>query len=798
MRTRALFILLLLVLFSGLTPIPVHADGIIIPEPPVCDPGPCPPLPLPMDQLAIKYHHVSVKIENQVAVTHVDQVFYNPNDWTVEGTYLFPLPQDAAVSNFILWIDGEPVQGEVLDAEQARQKYDEIVRTLQDPALLEYAGRGAVQASIFPIPPQGERRIELEYTQALTAENGLVRYVYPLNTEKFSALPLESVSIKVEIQSQEAIRAVYSPTHSVDVQRENDQNAIAGYEASNILPDSDFALYYSIGESQAFHLLSYRDPGDPVDPDGFFLVLLAPRSGGDTPAVPKDVILVLDRSGSMEGEKFVQAQEALRYVLRHLKPEDRFNIISFSTGLETYASALRGADEAGEALAWVDRLSAQGSTDINRALLEASAMVDRERPTYLIFMTDGLPTEGETDPNKILENFAASAPQNLRVFSFGVGFDVDTILLDTLAQENHGTSSYVRPGEPLNEILSAFYTRISTPVLTGLELDFGSLATYDMYPSPLPDLFLGSQIVGVGRYKKGGTTDITLSGEVNGATQTFTFPGQQFSEESASDPGNLASLPRLWATRKIGYLLGQLRLKGNDQETIDQIVRLSIRYGIVTPYTSYLVTEPMPFGVDARERIAEEQFNQAQAAPMEPRSGQEAVEKAAGQSDMQQAEAPAAAPAEVSSQIRVVGSRTFVLNEDVWMDTGYDPQSMAPIQVVFLSDAYFALIHDHPELAPSLALGPRVILWADGQTYEIVPASEGGEPQVYPVTATPTPQEVSQVDPTATPQPPVVPTAVPTQPRDPGEPVPAEPTCLLALFPLALVFLLLSSLKPRG
>jgi Ca-activated chloride channel family protein len=154
-----------------------------------------------MSQLEIRYHHVTVTIEDQIATTHVDQVFYNPNDWDVEGTYVFPIPMDAAVNDFILWIEGESVQGEILDAEQARQIYEEIVATLRDPALLEYADQGAMQARIFPIPPMGERRIELEYTQALSAENGLVQYQYPLGTEKFSSEPLENVSITVDIAS---------------------------------------------------------------------------------------------------------------------------------------------------------------------------------------------------------------------------------------------------------------------------------------------------------------------------------------------------------------------------------------------------------------------------------------------------------------------------------------------------------------------------------------------------------------------------------------------------------------------
>lgn len=722
MKIKYYYVLLLLIaLFSF--PVPVLADGIIIPDPPICDPGPCPPRPLPLSQLEIRYHHVDVTIENQVAVTHVDQVFYNPNDWTVEGTYVFPIPRGAAVTNFILWIDGQAVEGEILDADEARRTYEEIVREMQDPALLEYADQGAVQARIFPIPSGGERRIELEYTEVLAAENGLVRYLYPLNTEKFSTLPLEEVRVSVDVESNLPIRAAYSPSHPVAISEDGKYHIKAGYEANDIKPDTDFAFYYSIGENEAFHLLSYRDRGDAFDSNGFFTLLLAPRPDAATETLPKDMILVLDRSGSMEGEKFSQAQSALVYILKHLNPGDRFNIISFSTSIETYARSLRGLSEVDQAVSWVNRLSALGSTDINRALLEAAALGDGERPTYLIFLTDGLPTEGVVESSKVLQNFQNSAPGNLRLFAFGVGYDVDTYLLDSLAENHHGTSSYVIPGEQIDEILSAFYAKISTPVLTDLELDFGELVVTDLFPSPLPDLFDGSQIVVVGRYREGGVTDVTLTGVVNNVTQSFTFPDQVFDSDSraaGSESSSLQFIPRLWATRKIGYLLNQVRLHGPEQEIIDQIVRLSIRYGIVTPYTSYLVTEPSPLGAAEQDRIAEEQFIQLESGAAAPTYGREAVEKAVAQGEMEDSNAVAAPMAEATNLVRAVGSRTFVFSEDVWVDTAFDPDTMETLKVAFLSDDYFALAESRTALAAALALGPRVIAISEGIAYEVV------------------------------------------------------------------------------
>lgn len=753
---------------------PVRADGIIIPPTPPCPTGGC-TWEHPMTQLQIRYHHVTVEVEDQLATTHVDQVFFNPNDYAIEGTYIFPLPPDAVVSDFVLWMNGEPIQGQVLDAAQARQTYEQIVRSMQDPALLEYIGRGAVQASIFPIQPGAESRIELEYNQVLTAENGLVKYIYPLNTEKFSTTPLESVSVTLHVQSSQPLRAVYSPSHKINVNRASDFEFSASYEASQVTPDTDFALYYSQGEQEAFHLFSYNDPADPIDPGGFFMLLLAPNPGQASTSIAKDVFLVLDHSGSMEGEKFQQAQAAALYILDHLNPDDRFYLISFSGDVQRFRPELSPAADAKKGMLWINQQAAVGSTDINAALLEAAAVADRERPSYLIFITDGLPTAGETDSEKILDNFNQSAPASLRLFSFGVGYDVDTYLLDSLSKQHHGLSTYVRPGEPLDEILSAFYASISTPVLTNLSLDFGSLKVYDIYPQPLPDLFKGSQVVVVGRYSQGGETTVTLEGEINGEKRNFRYSGQVFTASSQGATPADASLPRLWATRKIGYLLEQIRLKGVDQETVDQVVRLSIRYGIVTPYTSYLVTEPMPLGVASQQDLSERTYESLQSLPTVV-SGMDAVEKAADENRLAQAQsAPEAPDVQTSSgrQIRIVNARTFILDNGVWLDTAYDPASMTPLQIPFLGEEYFSLADSSPDIAAAFALGRNVILVVNGQAYQVVSTGTPAHP-VPQVSATP-----------------AEPTAISPLPAASATPQPSQPSrapiCPSALLPLALL-----------
>jgi Ca-activated chloride channel family protein len=729
-RCLVSLVLALAVLPAIAAPPPAYADGIIIPEPPICDPGPCPPIPI--SQLAIEYHRVSVTIEDQVAVTRVDQVFRNDNDWTVEGTYIFPLPPEAAVTNFTLWMDGEPIEGRVLSAEEARQIYEDIVRTMRDPALLEYVDRGAVQASIFPIEPGATSRVQLEYTQVLPLDNGLIHYRYPLNTERFSTEPLEEVSVTVEVDSREAVRAVYSPSHTISVARDDDFHFTASYEESGVTPNTDFDLYYSVAESQiGLNLLSFRDP-ESDDPDGFFLLLAAPSfEVAPDDRIARDVILVLDQSGSMEGEKFRQAQQALEYVLDHLNPEDRFNVIAFSSGLQSFADELRPATEADEAIRWVYSLSAAGSTDINRALLEAMAQSRQLRPTLLLFLTDGLPTEGVTDSQSILANVADAAPDGLSLFAFGVGYDVDTVLLDSLAQAHHGATSYVTPGESIDEAVSGFYARVSAPVLTDLELDLGDVEAFDLYPSELPDLFAGGQLVVVGRYREPGGGTIRLAGSVEGEARTFAYSDQSFRASGGPD-----FLPRLWATRKIGALLNEIRLNGPEEEAIDQIVRLSIRYGIVTPYTSYLVTEPEALGANAVEGIVADEFQRMLAAPTEV-SGEAAVEQSAAASGFGGADVAVAPPADAADVVRIAGSRTFRLVDGVWIDTAFDPDSMTTLKVAFAGEDYFALAATRPDLASAFALGDRVIVLAGDVAYEVVGSDEEGDPITLPAPIAP-------------------------------------------------------------
>ncbi len=721
------YILLMLFAVSVGLMSPAGADGIIIVDPP-------PGVDVRLDQsLAIKYHHVDIQIKDQVATTRVDQVFVNDNPWTAEGTYIFPLPQGAAVSDFVMWVDGKAVHGEILEADEARTIYDDVVRRMKDPALLEYVGRKALKASVFPIPPGEERKIELEYSQILPVENGLVHYIYPLSTERFSSRPLEDLVVRAQIESREPLKAVYSSRHEVSIDREDDYHALLGLEQSDVLPDRDFELFYTISsEKIGLNLLSFKEEGQ----DGFFLLLAAPDVKVDEEEiVVKDIILVLDTSGSMQGEKMDQAKEAARYVLDHLNPLDRFAIVSFATTTRSFSPSLEPAAQADKGKDFLDRLEAMGSTDINRAMIEAVGLAEEVRPTTLIFLTDGLPTEGVTVTGAILDNVAREAPDNVRIFSFGVGDDVDTDLLDQISMDNGGASTYVRPGEEIDEEVSAFYRKVKIPVLSDLSLDWGDIIVDQVYPQRIPDLFAGSQLILLGRYREGGPAKITLKGMVNQEERSYTYEDLSFRKEGGDD-----FIPRLWATRAVGYYLTQIRLYGEKQEWIDSIVSLSTRYGIITPYTSFLVQEKDIFSDKGREEAISDFEEEMAAAAAEPAFGEAAVEKAVYQKSLSAAPVGAAVPVNmsvstgidgtskmvrVSEVLKNVGSKTFLWRNDTWIDTTFD-RSMKTKKVAFLGEEYFDLISQVPVLGSYFAVGERVIVVHEGQAYETVAEDDSG------------------------------------------------------------------------
>jgi Ca-activated chloride channel homolog len=541
----------ILLLAASMVAGPAWSMGLLLPNGPGSSP------------LAIESHRVNVTVRDNVAITHVDQVFRNSSGVELEATFVFPVPENATVHDFALWMNGVRVQGEILESTQARQVYESIVRQVRDPGLVEYVDGRLFQASIFPVPANGTQRVELNFSQVLELHGDLHRLVYPLRTGRTSATTLADFTLTADIQASMPIRAVYSPTHAIDVNRESDTHAIVGLEQRNADLERDFVLYLSRSDEEVGVTLFTFDGDGEGGEDGYFLMLISPRleREGEIPA--QDVTFVVDTSGSMDGEKIEQARQTLRYCIAQLRPADRFNIVRFSTTTRALFDDLTtaSAENVERAGRFIDRLEAAGGTAIEAALDKAlSQSIDPDRPHFVIFITDGLPTVGETNAETLIAQ-VGERNGNTRIFTFGVGYDVDTRLLDRVAALNGGLSDYVRPTEDIQVSVANLYNRISHPVLTGLTIDFGDAEVDDFYPAQIPDLFAGHQVVVAGRYGRSIDSEITMRGTANGNVRTYRF------RESFSSAGDAANehndfVPQIWATRKIGFLIDQIRLNG--------------------------------------------------------------------------------------------------------------------------------------------------------------------------------------------------------------------------------------------
>jgi Ca-activated chloride channel family protein len=405
--------LVVILAFAGVA----AADGMLIPGPPD---RPIPDVP----NFTVKYHHVTVEIRDQVATTHIDQVFINEANREVEATYLFPLPANSVVRDFQVVADGKPMVSRLMEKDEAVRIYEEIMRQRKDPALFQYVGNNTYQARIYPIPAGGERRIEITYSELLSFDADVIEYVYPLSTEQFSNKPVNETVFNCKIVSKDPIASIYCPSHNVDVDKQDRRHATVSYEESDTRPDRDLELYYTVStDTVGTRLMTYKE----ADKDGFFMLLAAPTIEREQTSLPKSVVFVIDRSGSMSGEKIEQAREALTFCVNSLEPEDDFEIVSFSDTIRSFGESLSKAKPARVKAArdWIAGLEASGSTDIDAAMKLAMERRRVGRPNYIVMLTDGLPTSGVTELAKILDNVESrrkkmsEAPT--RVFIFGRG-----------------------------------------------------------------------------------------------------------------------------------------------------------------------------------------------------------------------------------------------------------------------------------------------------------------------------------------------------------------------------------------
>ena len=670
---------------------------------------------------------VQVSVSGRVARVTVEEWFRNNGPVMDEGMYHFPLPGEAVFSSYSLWQGDQELRGEAMDATQARSIYEAIVRQKRDPALIELAGQGLIRARVFPIGPGETRKITLKYTQLLDRAGDAWRFRYLGDRNRQSA----PRSFRMEVDSAGRFGEPYSPTHQVQVSRRDNRLEITLGDGApgGAGGGGDFELLLPL--SRGLVGLSLV-PHHPAGEDGYFMLLLAPGTS-DAAALRRDLVAVIDVSGSMSGEKIAQARSALIQLLASLREGDRFRLVAFSGGVRRYSQEWTAATPQGrrDAEAWVRSLDAEGGTNIAGALTEAFAQPPAEQALgVVVFLTDGQASAGETDPERIAER-AEQGRGRFRVFSFGIGDDVNTYLLDRLTERARGTTEYVRPGENIERAVGSLAAKVASPVLTDVTLSGAGVELYDVQPGNMPDLFAGDEMVVFGRYRGVGSGEwsVTVQGRRNGRQEEFRTP-------VSNRTADARYIEQLWASRKAGALSREIRLRGQTRETMDALKQLALRYGILTEYTSYLVQEPTV----ALRGAAEDRLMRTPASAPANQAGAAAVGQATREKSMRDAESVArleevvvtgfdgARPRSGINATQRVGGRLYIMRDSTWTDLSHG-DSLNVVSIAPYSEAYFALLQALPDIRDAAALEPAVLVAGKRASIKI---GEGGKTRWNP------------------------------------------------------------------
>ena len=628
-----------------------------------------------------------------------------------EGRVIVPLPPDSIVTDLTLGDGTQTLEGRLLDAGDAARIYEEIVSRLIDPALLRSLGDDLYEIKAFPVPRGETRTVSYTVTTPLTAEGGQVVIEAPWS--RMSPRPA-AASLSAQIDVPWEVRSAIAPGHVPEILRKGSGQLSVSWESPDgWTAERDFRLHLAGGEGLVdARLLAHRSATDG-DEDGYFALLLAPALGTGE-RVARDIVIVLDRSGSMQGEKIGQARDAAIRILDDLGDGDRFGIVSFSSSVSSFEGMLHHASAAEEGREWVEDIRAEGLTNISGALGEAMDLLPGDRPSTVVFLTDGLPTAGVEDRGGIVAATTATAPEQVQLFAFGVGYDVDAVLLDALTRRFTGSSHYVTPDERIDTEVGLLSERISSPVLLGTALSFelpedaSEPTVSSLAPVSLGGIFAGEQTLITGRYQGSGAITAVLTGQAADGEQTFSY------ELALPESNDDAGVALLWAQRRIADLLTELRVEGRREGLIEEIIEIANRFGIVTPYTSYLAEEPEAVFDDFGDAdgMADAIADDAAAAPP---SGRAAVDAAEAVAELEEGETEHTTP----DAARLVGTRTYYLTsylgEDAWIEEGFDRSGPQPDELLLDAARLAQLQSGDPHLVAASAIGSRVIaLGADG------------------------------------------------------------------------------------
>ncbi len=538
--------------------------------------------------LTVGYHKVSVDIRDQIARTVIEESFVNHTPTRLEGVFQFPLPQDASISGFGMWIGSELVEADVVEKQRAREIYETILRERRDPGLLEWSGGNIFKARVFPIEPDSEKRIKITYTQVLPQNGNRYRYSYPLQSEMLKQHPLRELAIDVTLNSVVPIKNIISPTHTVRTEK-TEHSARVEFTAQEYTPTRDFEVLVETEGRQSDVVMIPHRRGD----DGYFMLQLSPPADDGQwqretlpDGEPMNLLVLADTSASMDAPSRAAQAEFLAALLSALTPKDAFNVAGCDVDCDWVFEKPMPADEKNVAAArdFLANRTSLGWTDLDKAF--SSALEQAGPKTQVIYIGDGIPTAHDVDPVDLSKRLRRLYEGKTATFhAVTVSSSFEPVVVKTIASLGGGSLRQITGEHSPQAVAAELLQELARPGMKNLKIEFKGLRTARVYPGELPNISAGSQQIVLGRYlPEGGDQqgEVTVTGTLSGKAVRYS------SKVSLKDAeqGN-SFIPRLWARMHLDALLQQ----GASPAIKDEIIALSEEYHIITPYTSLLVLE---------------------------------------------------------------------------------------------------------------------------------------------------------------------------------------------------------------
>jgi hypothetical protein len=624
----------------------------------------------------------------------IDQIFYNDNDLPLDGLFILPISK-AAQGGIELRINGSVAKCVHYSGSQFSPILRDLVTSMKDPSLLELAGEDVVVLRSVHIGVKQQVSFRIQYQLPAAYRNDRLDVRTSLCGERYSLGPVGELDISVRFKLDRPVRNIFSPSHHLTVVRESPNRLMVYSKAQDKRVKEDFLLVTTCStEDLDLRLLTNRAPGD----FGSFMALISPPIAQTRMKEPnKDVVLVLDISGSMEPAELDSAKASVAFALeRTLNPNDRFNILAVGSRTKRMSDKITPATEQNvvAGLQFVNSASASGGTDFYNGIIEAlESFSSRRRMCVVIVVGDGRGTIGVTNPESILEDVKRYNRMNARIFAMALGAKADVALMDRLAVITKGGSAHFSGKADFGGFLGSFFATVSPPTASDISLTFQDVTPDFMEPDPLPDIFGQESLAVLGRYSSGGaSTKIKLKAKVMGKPKTLTKMVELPLTDEA-DP----FIRGIWAMRRMSRLLEKEWLKGAESDGRNQIISLAKEFGFKAPPQVLAATGP-------------------NGRPAEAPGAQ------LGRLLWQYKNSNVMADVQADGYQRV-GGRVFRYHAGGWVDVEYKP-SMTPLLVQFLGEDYFALLSRNPDIGRYLALGPDVIFFNNGSPVKV---TSGGQ-----------------------------------------------------------------------